>query len=76
VLVIEIAPMLHSKPEWSFFDALMQIDREFMAPAVRALDDHKFEELVVVANDRQLTLRARDRFKLWRQPKPGLAGLQ
>jgi hypothetical protein len=76
VLVIEIAPMLHSKPEWSFFDALMQIDRKFMAPAVRALGDHKFEELVVVANDRQLTLRARDRFKLWRQPKPGLAGLQ
>jgi hypothetical protein len=76
VLVIEISPMLHSNPQWTFFDALMQIDRNFIAPATKALSDHTFEQLVIVANDHELALRARDRFKFWRRTPAGLAGLQ
>jgi hypothetical protein len=76
VLVIEIAPMLHSKTTWTFFDALMQIDRSFITPAVEALNDGQFEQLVIVANDHELTHHARGRFKLWRRPQPGLLGLQ
>jgi hypothetical protein len=76
VLVIEISPMLHSNPQWTFFDALMQIDRNFTAPAAKALSDRTFEQLVIVANDHALCLRARDRFKLWRRTRPGLSGLQ
>jgi hypothetical protein len=76
VLVIEIAPMLHSKTMWTFFDALMQIDRSFITPAVEALNDGKFEQLVIVANDHELSYRARGRFKLWRRPHRGLSGLQ
>jgi hypothetical protein len=75
-LVIEIAPMLHSNPRWTFFDAVAQIDRAFIAPAVEALGVAKLERLVIVANDHQLILRARDRFKLWRRIPPGLSGLQ
>ena len=76
VLVIEIGPMLHPNPRWTFFDAVAQIDRAFIAPAIEALGAGKVERLVILANDHQLTLRARDRFKLWRRIPPGLSGLQ
>jgi hypothetical protein len=74
--VIEIGPMLHSNPRWTFFDAVAQIDRTFIGPAVEALGAAKIERLVILANDHQLTVRARDRFKLWRRIPPGLTGLQ
>jgi hypothetical protein len=76
VLVIQIGPMLHSNPRWTFFDAVAHIDRAFIAPAVEALGASELERLVILANDQQLTLRARDRFKLWRRIPPGLSGLQ
>ena len=75
-LVIEIGPMLHSNPRWTFFDAVAHIDRTFITPAVEALAAAKVERLVILANDHQLTLRARDRFKLWRRTPLGLSGLQ
>jgi len=75
-LVIEIGLMLHSHPRWTFFDAVAQIDRAFVAPAVEAVSAGKITRLVILANDHQLTLRARDRFKLWRRIPPGLSGLQ
>jgi hypothetical protein len=76
VLVMEIGPMLHSNPRWTFFDAVAQIDRAFIAPAVEALNAGRVERLVILANDHQLTVRASDRFKLWRRIPPGLSGLQ
>jgi hypothetical protein len=76
VLVIEIGSMLHSNPTWTFFDAVAQIDRSFIAPAVAALNRGQYERLVIVANDHQLTLRARDRLKFWRRTASGLSGLQ
>jgi hypothetical protein len=75
-LVIEIGPMLHSNPTWTFFDAVAQIDRSFITPAVDALNQGRFERLAILANDHQLTARARDRLKLWRRIRPGLSGLQ
>jgi len=75
-LVIEIGPMLHTHPNWTFFDAVAQIDRDFVAPATAALRAGSLDRLVILANDYQLTLRARDRFKLWRRTPPGLSGLQ
>jgi len=75
-LAIETGSMLQSNPTWTFFDAVAQIDRRFIAPAVGALNQGRLEQLIIVANDRQLTLRARDRFKLWRRTPPGLSGLQ
>jgi hypothetical protein len=76
VLVIEIGSMLHSNPTWTFFDAVAQIDRSFIEPAVAALNRGQCERLVILANDHQLTLRARDRLKFWRRTPSGLSGLQ
>jgi hypothetical protein len=75
-LVIEIGSMLHSAPTWTLFDALAHIDRVFVAPAVEALSASQLQRLVLLANDRELTLRAADRCKLWRRAAPGLSGLQ
>lgn len=76
VLAIEIGPLLHSNPMWTFFEALAQIDRCFIAPAIDALNRGQCERLVILANDHQLTARARDRLKFWRRTPPGLSGLQ
>jgi hypothetical protein len=76
VLVIEIGLMLQSNPKWSFFEAVVDIDRRFIAPAVEALNGGQYDQLFVLANDYELTLRARDRFKFWRRTPPGLSGLQ
>jgi hypothetical protein len=76
VLVIEIGSMLHSNPTWTFFDAVAQIDRSWIAPAVAALNRGQCERLVILANDHQVTLRARDRLKFWRRIPSGLSGLQ
>jgi hypothetical protein len=76
VLVIEIASMLQSNPNWSFFDALAHLDRLYLQPAVDALRTAKLGRLVLLANDRLLTLRALDRFKFWRRASLGLSGLQ
>jgi hypothetical protein len=76
VLVIEIGVMLQSNPKWTFFEAVADIDRRFIAPAVEALNRGQCRRLVVLANDYELTLRASDRLKFWRRGRPGLSGLQ
>jgi hypothetical protein len=76
VLVIEIGSMLHATPTWTFFDALEQIDRAFIHPAVQALRSAKLERFVLLANDHALTVSAHDRFKVWRRTPHGLSGLQ
>jgi hypothetical protein len=76
VLVIEIGVMLQSNPKWTFFEAVADIDRRFVAPAVQALNGGQCQRLIVLANDYELTLRASDRFKFWRRTPPGLSGLQ
>jgi hypothetical protein len=75
-LVIEIGVMLQSNPKWTFFEAVADIDRRFITPAVEALNRGQYQRLVVLANDYELTLRASDRFKFWRRGSPGLSGLQ
>jgi len=75
-LVIEIGLMLQSNPKWNFFEAVVDIDRRFIAPAVEALNAGQYDRLIVLANDYELTLRASDRFKFWRRTPAGLSGLQ
>jgi len=76
VVVVEIGLMLQSNPKWTFFEAVADIDRRFIRPAVEALNRGQYKRLVVLANDYQLTLRAQDRFKFWRRTPSGLSGLQ
>jgi hypothetical protein len=54
---------------------MADIDRRFLLPAVQALRQGQFEQLHLLANDRHLMRRARDRFKFWRRARPGLTGL-
>ena len=76
VVLIEIASMLHSNRTWTLFDAVTQIDRSWITPAVEALHRGQLQRLVILANDQQFILRRRDRLKFWRRPRPGLSGLQ
>jgi hypothetical protein len=76
VLVVEVARVLHSNPRWTLFDALAELDRRFISPALQALHRGEVESVVLVANDRRLLVRPSDRLKLWRRPRLGLEGLQ
>jgi len=73
--VVEVADLLHAHPSWRLADALADIDRRLLSPALAALNRGSLERLVLVANDRCLTLRAADRWRLWRRRRPGLEGL-
>lgn len=75
-LVVEVGPMLHAHGTWTLFDAFAQIDRDFISPAVEALRAGTLERFVILANDHELSVRARDRFKIWRRASPGLSGLR
>lgn len=75
VLVIEVTPMLHHNPHWTVLETLAEIDRRFVSPAIAALRQGTLESVVLIANDLELRARPVDRFKIWRRPRPGIAGL-
>jgi hypothetical protein len=76
ILCAEVAPMLHANSRWTVFEALAELDRRFVSPALAALRRGELESVVLVANDRQLLVRRGDRLKLWRRPQPGIEGLR
>ncbi len=76
VLVAEVTPMLHSNPHWTIFEALAELDRRFVSPALAALHQGAIESVVLIANDRELRVRRGDRLKFWRRPQPSIAGLR
>jgi hypothetical protein len=76
VLVTEIAPMLQANPQWTVFEALAEIDRRFISPALTALRGGDIETVVLIVNDTELRVRRNDRLKLWRRPRLGVAGLR
>jgi len=73
--VVEVVELLHAHPSWRLADALAEIDRRLISPSLAALHRGGLDRLVLVANDRCLTLRAADRWRLWRRRRAGLAGL-
>jgi hypothetical protein len=73
--VVEVAELLHAHPAWRLADALAEIDRRWLSPSLGALHRGVLDRLVLVANDRCLTLRALNRWRLWRRRRPGLEGL-
>ena len=73
--VVEVAELLHAHPAWRLADALAEIDRRWLSPSLAALHRGGLDRLVLVANDRCLTLRAVDRWRLWRRRHAGLEGL-
>jgi hypothetical protein len=74
--VVEVAELLHANASWSLADAAVEIDRRLISPALTALHRGRLERLVLLANDRSLTLRAAHRWRLWRRAaRKGLEGL-
>jgi hypothetical protein len=76
ILVAEVGPMLHANSHWTVFEALAELDRRFVSPALAALRRGEVESVVLVANDRRLLVRRGDRLKLWRRARPGIEGLR
>ena len=76
VFLTQLNPLLHAHPAGSVFDAIAQIDRRFITPALAALHAGAVESLTLVANDIELTIRRHDRLKFWRRFKPTLGGLR
>ncbi len=76
VTVVEVGRMLSTDSHWADVDALAELDRRFVAPAVQALLRREVERVSLVANDRRLLLTARDGLRFWRRPRPGLEALR
>jgi hypothetical protein len=74
--VTEVAELLHANTSWRLADALAEIDRRLLSPALVALHRGTLERLVLVANDRSLTVRASDRWRFWRRKRTSLEGLR
>lgn len=74
--VVEVAEMLHANPSWSLADAVAEIDRRLISPSLAALRRGALDRLVLLANDRCLSLRPADRWRLWRRMRPARGGLE
>jgi hypothetical protein len=75
VLVTEVTPMLHSNPRWTVFEALAELDRLYVSPAIAALGAGVIEKVILIANDTELQVGRYDRLKFWRRPRPAMEGL-
>ena len=65
--VVEVAELLHANASWRLADAVTEIDRRLISPAVAAVRRGHLDRLVLLANDRRLSLRAADSWRLWRR---------
>ncbi len=74
--VLELAEVLQRQGGSSLPEALAEIDRRVIAPALAALHQRRIDRLVLLANDRQWTLRFADRLRIWRRRRAGLEALQ
>jgi len=76
-VILETTPLLHSNPSWTALDALADLDRRFIAPAIAALRAGEVATLVLIANDVELQINRRDRLRFWRRGTPsGIHALQ
>jgi len=66
-LVAEITPLLHTNPQWTVFEALADLDRRFLVPALAELRRGTTATVVFIANDIQLRLQRGDLLKFWRR---------
>jgi len=73
--VMEIAELLQTEASWSLADAVAEIDRRLISPSLDALRCGELERLWLLANDRCLSIRAADRWRLWRRKRTALEGL-
>ena len=76
VLVAEVTPILQSNPRWSIFEALADLDRRLVSPALTALRQGKLASVILIANDTELRIRRHDHLRFWRRHQSTLMGLQ
>jgi hypothetical protein len=74
--VIEVAELLHANASWHLGDAVAEIDRRLISPALAALSRGELERLVLLANDRHFSLRSAGRWRLWRRMRTMRRGLE
>jgi len=74
--VVEVAELLHANASWSLAEAVAEIDRRLISPSLAALHRGGLERLLVLANDRCLSLRAADRWRLWRRMRTVRKGVE
>ena len=75
ILVVEVTPLLQSNSHWTVFEALVDVDRLYLSPALAALQARALESAVVVANDMEVRLRRGDRLKIWRRVRSGISAI-
>jgi hypothetical protein len=75
ILVAEVTPLLQSNPHWTLFEALAELDRRLVSPALTALRRGTLESVTLIVNDTELRLRRHDRLKFWRRRQSTLMGL-
>jgi len=76
VFVVELSQAFDEHRDWSLRDALCDLDQRWIVRALEAMHRGDIARVTVIANDHKLSLGPRDRLKLWRLPRPALAGLQ
>ena len=74
--VVEVAELLHANASWRLADAVADIDRRLIAPSLAAIRRGELERLVLVANDRRLSFRRADRWRLWRRMRSARGGFE
>ena len=73
--VLEVAEVLQRAGGTSLPEAMTELDRRVIAPALAALRERRIDRVVLLANDRRWTLRSADRLRFWRRRRAGLEAL-
>jgi hypothetical protein len=74
--VVEVAELLHANASWRLADAVADIDRRLISPSLAALYRGDLDRLILLANDRCLSMRPADRWRLWRRMRPARGSLE
>jgi hypothetical protein len=75
IVAVELAELLASQRGAGVGEALLALDAAWLLPATRLLSRGAWRELVLIANDRCITLARYDALKVWRRARRGLTGL-
>ena len=73
--VLEVGETLRRSPGADLHEALAELDRRWLEPAVAALAAGRLERLWLLANGRAWALRRADRWRFWRRARTGLEAL-
>jgi len=74
--VVEVAELLHANSSWTLADAVAEIDRRLLSPSLAALRRGELDRLLLLANDHALSLRAANRWRMWRRIRTARRGIE